>query len=201
MEVATAQGFLKQQQWLSQRLNPQEQSAASELEAALPDWRDATGGLERFGNLTEAFRPRYDRSTFININKLVIVNLALRLEESIASRNIPDEILLMYPAASQRLLNYLVNLSDSEYSLQNDEFLKDLRFASGLSVPSGSHVIDLRSMIGYRASARLLLHDPSWRYVLSILRSGQIVRGVEVIRKPVISILSMKRAGMPLISA
>ena len=76
MEVATAQGFLKQQQWLSQRLNPQEQSAASELEAALPDWRDATGGLERFRNLTEAFRPRYDRSTFHNINKLLIVNLA-----------------------------------------------------------------------------------------------------------------------------
>lgn len=53
--------------------------------------------------LAETSRPRYDRATFLDINKLVIVNLALRLDELIATRGIPDEILLMYPDAAQRL--------------------------------------------------------------------------------------------------
>jgi hypothetical protein len=175
MDTATAEGFLTERDDLSRRLTQAEQSAARELEAALPDWRDATGGLGRFSTLSAAFRRRFERSTFLDINKFVVVDLVLGLEEAIASRNLPDEILTMYPAAASRLLTYVRNSSDLEYSLPNDDFLKDLRFASGLSVPCGTQVVDLRSMIGYRASAGWLLRNPSTLHLRSILRYCQIV--------------------------
>jgi hypothetical protein len=175
MDSATTEGFLIEREGLSQRLTQKEQSAARELQAALPDWRHPTAGLERFKALSAGFRQRFERTTFLNINKFVVVDLMPRLEEAIASRNIPDEILAMYPSATSRLLAYVRNLSDHEYFDPDDAFLKDLRFASGLSVPSrGAQDIDLRSAIGYRASARWLLRHPSARCVRAVVRWGQV---------------------------
>jgi hypothetical protein len=175
MDTATAEGFLTERDELSRRLTQAQQSAVGELETALPDWRDPTGGFGRFSALSAAFRQRFEPSTFSNINKFVVVDLVLRLEEAIASRNLPNEILTMYPAAASRLLTYVQNLSDHDYSYPDDDFLKDLRFASGLSVPSrGAQDIDLRAAIGYRASARWLLRNPSARYARGILRWGQV---------------------------
>ena len=42
MHSATTEGFLMEREGLSQRLTQKEQSAARELQAALPDWRDPT---------------------------------------------------------------------------------------------------------------------------------------------------------------
>jgi hypothetical protein len=86
---------IEYQQALSRRLNPHEGRVPDALAAPLRIGGDATGVLERFASLAETSRPRYDRGTFLDINKLVIVNLALRLGELIATRSIPDEILLM----------------------------------------------------------------------------------------------------------
>ena len=173
MDPATLQGFVNERDRLSQQLSLTEQACARELETALPDWREANAGLERFCALTRVFHDRFERSTFFNITKFVIVDLMLGLEAAIATRDIPDEVLAMYPDAASRLLVYVRNCSN-DYSLPNDHYLKDLRFASGLGVPCGAQVVDLRSMIGYRASARWLLRNPSRHYTRSILRFGQI---------------------------
>jgi hypothetical protein len=177
MDKATAEAFLMERDSLSKRLTPEEQSAARELQSALPDWRHGVGGLGReFTVLSTAFHTRFEQTTFLNINKLVVVDSALRLAETLVPRKIPDEILALYPARASQLLAYLRNLSDQEYCSPCDEFVKDVRFASGLSVPCGeAQCADLSSIIGYRMSARLLLWNPSRRNAWSILRSGRIV--------------------------
>ena len=176
MDKTTAEAFLMERAGLSKRLTHEERSATWELQTALPDWRRGIGGLGgEFISLSEALQDRFKQSTFLNINKLVIVDLAVRLKETLARRNIPDEVLALYPAKASRLLTYVRNPSHQEYHFAHDDFVKDVRFASCLSVPCGdAQVVDLSSIIGYRTSARLLLRNPSLRYARSILRSGRI---------------------------
>jgi hypothetical protein len=175
LDESTADALAIECDALCKRLTFPEQSAAHELQAALPDWRRPMSGLGRkFIDLSDGFRVRFETRTFLDINKLVIVDFALRLAETLVTRNLPDEIVALYPAASQRLLTYIQS-SDQDYYYPNDNFLKDLWFTSGLTVPCGAQVVELRSIIGYRASARWMLRRPCVRYAQSILRSGQIV--------------------------
>jgi hypothetical protein len=176
MDKATAEAFRMERDSMLERLTQEEQSAARELQSALPDWRQSKGGLgPKFVELSKAFHDRFERRTFLNINKLVVVDFALRLSETLALRKIPDEILALCPAAASRLLAYVQNLSDQEYHFAHDDFVKDVRFASGLSVPSGeAQVSDLSGTLGIRLSARLLLRNPSAQYARSVLRWGRI---------------------------
>jgi len=175
MDKATANGFSEERARLLNLLAPEEQSAARQLQAALPDWRTPDGGLgSKFIKLSAAFQHRFSKPAFANINKLLVADLALCLEEKLAALNLPDEVLALYPGAAARLLAYLSGSSDEEYHYPNDYLLKDVRFAAGLSVPCGAQVVDMRSIIGYRASVRWLLRNPSRRYAGSFLRSGQV---------------------------
>src|SRR5579863_6735434 len=170
----TANALSAEREGLIRRLNSQQQSIARELQIALPDWLMQSGHLgNKFTRLATTAGKAFDHSTLLSINRLVVVELALRLPETLAQRNLPSEVLALYPAASKRLVTYLQNASDPQYHYPHDSFVKDLRFASGLSVPCGAQDVDLRSTVGFRASARLLMHRPSARYVLSTLRHGQ----------------------------
>jgi hypothetical protein len=175
MDHSTIEGFVNERDLLSRRLEPEEQSAARELAATLPDWREPVSGLgDKFIRMSTAFQQRFKTSTAIDINKFLVIDLALVLEARLVTRDLPKEVLALYPAASARLLTYVRNLAGEEYYFTNDYFLKDVCFASGLSVPCGAQVVDWRSGIGYRASARWLLRNPSPHYVGVFLRSGQI---------------------------
>jgi hypothetical protein len=179
IDSPTSDGFLEERETLVRRLDAQAQSAAKELQVALPDWRrpahPVIGLGKRFIALAEAAHDTFEQSTLLNINKLLVVESALKLPETLAKRDLPEEVLAMYPAWAKRLLVYLRQVSDRQYYYPHDSFVKDLRIASGLSVPCGVQDVDLRSIIGYRASARCLLRYPSARYFGRVLRYGQIV--------------------------
>jgi len=182
MEPAIRDGLVTERAQLSKRLSQEEHAAAREFQAALPDWCNPRGTLERCCAMSATLRQLLTPSSFLHLNKFVVVDLALQLEHKVSSRNLPAEILALYPAAASRLLSYVHNVSDFEYALPlhdlmpaNDAFLKDLRFAAGLSVACASGAIDLRSAIGYRASARWILRNPSPRYARSVIRSGQVL--------------------------
>ena len=177
IDDATAEAFLTERENLLKRLDPQERSVARELQMALPHWRGSASGLgKKFINLEAAAFQRFERSRLYDINKLLVVDLALGLPEKLAERDLPGELLAMYQPATKRLLTYLQEASDPQYYYPHDFFVKDLRVASGLSVPSfGAQDIDLRSAIGYRASARGFLRKPAPEYIGSMLRHGQIV--------------------------
>jgi len=175
VEESTIEGFARERERLSQRLTREEQSAADDLQAALPDWRVTESGVgEKFANLSTILQHRFKPSTFLDLNKFLIAELALALEVKLASRDLPDEVLALYPDAVGRLLTYLRDSADEEYYFPNDFFFKDLRFAAGLSVPCGAQVVDWRSGIGYRASVRWVLRNPSPRYIGLFLGSAQI---------------------------
>jgi len=172
-EIADA--FSAEWDGVARRLRSEELSCAKELRMALPDWRSPSGGLgARFINLATKASKRFEHSTLLMINRLLVAQLALRLPQSIPGRNVPSEVLALYPLAARQLVTYLQEASDQQYHYPHDSFVKDLRFASGLSVPGGAQDVDLRSTIGYRASARMLMRIPSGRNILRVLRYGQL---------------------------
>ena len=174
---AIGEALLRERETLVKRLTQQEQSAAATLRAALPDWRRAARYEDlgsKFAILSKALQDGCERSIFLAVNRLLVIDLALRLPDTIATRNIPREVQALYPDAAARLIAYLRD-DDAEYCYPNERFVKDLRFASGLTVPCGAQVVDLRSVIGYAASARWLLRHPSAHHIGIALLSRQLV--------------------------
>jgi hypothetical protein len=181
-DSATTDELANTRETLASRLNLPARTVAKDLQMALPDWRQP-GYLDRspgtlgskFAKVANAAARKFPRPTFVGISRFVVADLALRLHETMAERDLPDEVLALYPVAIRRLLGYLHDVSDPQYCYPHDSFTKDLRIAAGLSVPCGAQDVDLRSVIGYRASSRFLLHRPSLRHLASVARSGQIV--------------------------
>jgi hypothetical protein len=169
---AVSEVFSTERAQLLERLTHEARSAAWALRATLPDWRRPA----RYEDLGEAFAiqskslsGRFDRSTFLTINRLLVLDLAMRLPETVAARNIPDGVLALYPAAAARLQTYLQNGDDPDYCYPHEYFMKDLRFAAGLTVPCGAQIVDLRSVIGYKALWHWLLSHPSARHIAALL--------------------------------
>jgi hypothetical protein len=175
MDSATAEGFAQERENLARRLNREQRAAAKELQMALPDWRRSAFLGSKFANLAIAAVSKFPPETLLSINKFIVADLALRLPQTLAERDLPEEVLALYPTATERILAYLRDVADPQYRYPHDSFSKDLRLASGFSVPCGAQDVDLRSIIGYRASSRYLLSNPSLRHIGSVLRSGQIV--------------------------
>jgi hypothetical protein len=170
---ASSAAFLSERETLLERLAQDEQSAAWRLRAALPDWQ-RPARYEDLGNpfatLSAALEGRFERSTLLAINRLLIVDLAMRLSETMATRVIPDDVLALYPAATARLIAYLRDVDDPDYCYPSERYMKDLRFVSGLTVPCGAQVVDLRSVIGHKALLHWLLSQPAARHVATVLR-------------------------------
>lgn len=145
---------------LRTRLSASQRASAAELQSTLRDWRTPSRfedlGQE-FVRRAEVLRTTLDNSLFVVLNRLLVIELTLRLPERVAERNMPDEILALYPDALLRLAERIGQREDQMYFYPNDFFLKDLRFAGGLTVPAGAQVVDLRSVIGYRASLHYFL--------------------------------------------
>jgi hypothetical protein len=180
MDDLTIEGLLGERGRLSYRLPRDVQLAAHELKEAIPHWRTRERGLgglgSRFIKLSAALRSRLKPSTYVDLNKFLITDLSLSLEAKLIHRDLPDEVWTLYPATVARLLSYIRGSVGDNYGYPNEFFFKDVRFASGLSVPCGTVFVNLRSGLGYRTSVRWLLRHPHLflRYAGSCLPSGQV---------------------------
>lgn len=130
---------------------------AQALIHALPDWRQPRG----FMDLGSAFitqckhQDRFTLKSWNQINLLLITELALQLPNRIMERNLPQAILDLYSEALERLESFICT-EPIAYYYPNEYFLKDLRFVSGLTVPCGAFVADLRSIMGWKPGPSLL---------------------------------------------
>jgi hypothetical protein len=90
--------------------------------------------------------------------KALICVSVLAIEKTILARGIPEILLWRYPSAVGKLLSYLQISAYTDFSDQY--FIKDLRLASGLSVPCAARSIDIYSRLGNRAAIQLVLRNP-----------------------------------------
>lgn len=177
MEPAVEQGLRALGAELRSRLPPGALLAADSLLAAVPDWR--TPG--KFVNLGKGFRAaaataaeRLPGNVLVDVNRLVVVELALTLGAALRDRNIAPDVLALVPAAAARLLGHLRDAVGSSYVYPDDYLVKDLRFAAGLTLPCGAEVLDLRSRMGVRVSLDLLRRQPTLAHLWAVLSSGSI---------------------------
>lgn len=90
MDRSTIEGFVNERDRLSRRLERDEQSAARELAAALPDWRELESGLgDKFTRLSATHQHQFKTSTVIDINKFLVIGLALVLEARLVTEIYP----------------------------------------------------------------------------------------------------------------
>ncbi len=111
-------------------------------------------------------------------NALASALVCLRLRALPANETVqalPPSVRALYPAAVERVLLQLAasGLPDAEpYGPGTDAFLKDLRLAAGLSVPCGTHDVDLVATLNRRSGLKALLREGDLRGGLRVLRDG-----------------------------
>ncbi|NCY24870.1 MAG: hypothetical protein EBX37_08370 [Alphaproteobacteria bacterium] len=144
-------------------LSAQEADAAAALGGLLPDWQ----APRLYHDLSDAFirqqtamQGMFAPEVCVQINRLFVVQQLLKLDGTLAERPLPPEILALYPAARQRLLHFLQHGDVSEYFYPHENFVKDVRFVAGMTVPAGAMILDLRSYIGWKPSLTLLQKNP-----------------------------------------
>ena len=150
---------------------------AASLHAALPDWQRASRFSdlgERFAAAAAAARGQLEAPTRAQVSRLLVAELASALMARLADRNLTRDVLVLVPAAMARLLQQLGTASGAGYEFPDDDFVKDLRFAAGLTVPGGAEVLDLRSKLGTRASLQFLARRPSLGALLAMLGNRSI---------------------------
>lgn len=158
----TTQSFVDYKQKLERTLPADAVQASQRLMAALPDWRTPAKYADlgaNFIQLSNAYAAHYDSTTFSTLNRLLVAKLAARLPETIQMRNLTEEIISLYPAALERLFLFLAQSNDEDYYYPHEYFLKDVRFAAGLTVPGGAKVLDLRNRIGWKPGIRMLARN------------------------------------------
>ena len=152
-------------------------AAAAEVEAAAV----AMGKRKRNSRapLYESVRSILDRSTrgVLATNeglptRALIAILALRLPARVAEQSPPPSVLGQYPAAVDRLANYLTTVAEDSYSTTSDFFQKDLDFALGASFPCGAQVVDPRTYFLWRSVARALSRSGNTRSIINLLQAG-----------------------------
>ena len=102
----------------------------------------------------------------------LVSTLALRRAEALRDSSLPPSVLEIIPAAYERLIRNLGAMNPAEYWLGDDGFLKDLRFAAGLTVPCGAQDVDLYARVTARSLIRAALAFGESRNALKVLRLG-----------------------------
>ncbi len=176
IDPAVAGGFIALRDALRAQLPAKALAQADALQAALPDWRRTA----RFSELGAAFaaavvkaRQLLPHALLVDMNRLLVTQLALGLDTTLHSRRLTPELLSLVPAAAARLLAHLRDGVDAAYVYPSDYFVKDLRFAAGLTVPGGAEVLDLRSHPGQRVSMQLLRRRPSLASLRALLSGSR----------------------------
>ena len=145
---------------LSDEIHPIHPVTFESLEDALSDWRTprSAGDLgTQFPRLLRRAHSRLrgapERDAF---NRALVARLSSRLPLRLDDLDLPASVLPRVPTALRRLHSFLGEPSET-YDLGDDDFLRDVRFAAGWTVPCGSEVIDLRARVSLRGSLQIAL--------------------------------------------
>lgn len=98
-----------------------------------------------------AFRDGTRPDVKARLRSVAVARLVLRFFR--VEDRLSDTILALYPDFFERLARFLSGRA--RYHYEDDYFAKDVRYALGLTIPSGAHQLDLRARIG----AKLILRD------------------------------------------
>lgn len=176
MDATVAQGFVSLCEALSAQLPATALAMTDALRSALPDWR-RTG---RFSDLGAPFaaavaaaQNALPRPVLVDMNRLLVAQLARQLDSTWTGRHLTPELLALVPGAASRLLAQLRAPADPDYVFPGDYFVKDLRFAAGLTVPGGAEVLDLRSKPGLRVLLHLLRRQPVPAHLRALLSASR----------------------------
>ena len=176
VDAAVSQGFVALRDALSAQLPAEAVTAANALRAALPDWR-CTGRFSQLGApfaaAIAAAEKALPRPVLVDTNRLLVTQLALQLDSTWTDRRLTPELLDLVPGAASRLLSQLRAPADPDYVFPGDYFVKDLRFAAGLTVPGGAEVLDLRSKPGLRVLLHLLRRQPMPAHLRALLSASR----------------------------
>lgn len=138
---------------------------------AVPDWRTPRDVEDVGSALQDLLDQQYrqlDPEGADRFGRALVALLGSGLPERLRGRPLSAEIRALVPGALHRLQTYLL-AEPMGYRRGSDAFLKDLRLVTGLSVPCGAQVVDLRGRISRRQSAHLLRTRPTaggWSQVL-----------------------------------
>jgi hypothetical protein len=176
MDAAVAQGFFALREALNAQLPAEALATVVALRAALPDWR-RTGRFSQLGApfaaAVAAAQKALPRPVLVDVNRLLVTQLALQLDSIWADRRLTPELLELVPGAASRLLVQLSGPADPDYVFPGDYFVKDLRFVAGLTVPGGAEVLDLRSKPGLRVLLQLLRRQPVSLHLRALLSASR----------------------------
>jgi hypothetical protein len=98
-----------------------------------------------------AFRDCANPEVKMRLRRVAVAQLALRFFK--VEDRLSEPILALYPEFFSRLARFLSGRA--LYHYENDYYVKDVRYALGLTIPCGAHQLDLRARIG----AKLILRD------------------------------------------
>jgi len=169
--------FLALRDSLRTQLSPRSLDICNLLINSLPDWRRAGTFIDLgapFKVALQVANKELTSSALIDVNRLLLSELVVKLPETLSQRPLSHDVGGLVASAASRLLTELSDSSKSNYSYPDDFFVKDLRFAAGLTVPAGAQVIDLRSSLGRRLSIQLLLRRFSMSNCVALLRTTTI---------------------------
>ena len=127
--------------------------AAAKARAAASHWdfgAPANVIDDLLGN-PHAFRHGAQAGAKERLRRVAVARLALRFLR--VEDRLSDTVRSLYPDFIERLAQFLE--SRASYHYADDYFAKDIRYALGLTVPTGAHQVDLRARIG----AKLILRD------------------------------------------
>lgn len=164
MDAATVRGFVGLCTTLRAQLSAQALPHADAMQAALPDWQLTARFSQLGSNFADAVakaQRSLPNAVLVDVNRLLVAQLALRLDATLRERRLTPQVMALVPAAASRLLVHLREGVDGTYVFPGDYFVKDLRFAAGLTIPGGAEVLDLRSHPGQRVAMQMLRREPS----------------------------------------
>jgi hypothetical protein len=117
---------------------------------------------------------RFSTEHLDRFHRLIVASLALKLEGKHPRRHITPGVLSLYPDRMARLASYLTG-PFGETRLENDlDYMRDLRFVTGFSVPVLSNEMDLVSRISAASLVKCLARPDSRQGALRLLRSWSL---------------------------
>lgn len=126
----------------------------------------SVSGRRGFANLGPVVRPLAvaaalpDLADRRNLSRAVIARLASSAVQTIAAKPVSKDVIARSERWQGDLLAYLEEESQIDYWFPNDLFLKDYRFAAGITIPCGAQVIDLWDGIGPKTALKLGVKHP-----------------------------------------
>lgn len=113
----------------------------------------------------------YSESDQLSLKCALLAKLALHLPILVDKMNLPKSILVLYPNAFGRLIDFLKNHVNYPYDSKNEFFRKDIRFVLGLSIPCGARIVDMNSRVPFRSVLFSGLRSKNINVVIRYIRA------------------------------